>query len=202
MVKNYEKAREAALHLLDVQDRTCAELVRRLVKKGFSEDTSEEVVKRLAESGLVDDRRYATLYIRAKTEAGKGSRWISQKLTEKGLASSVIKEAFDEIEEADECENEEIRCLRKALSICGLAEKFDIDSSGELYPSELYLSYEENAGDKIIDWYGRRIPQGETDRLQIRKVREREKASLIRRLISAGFPSTAAFSAAGKIGKL
>ena len=91
-----EKIREAALKLLDYQDRTSSELRDKLIKKGFSEDAVDEVVSSYEESGLVNDERYARLYAQSKLSAGKGSRWIKQKLREKGFD---VPEGIYKIEE-------------------------------------------------------------------------------------------------------
>ena len=94
-----EKIREAALKLLDYQDRTSSELRDKLIKKGFSEDAVDEVVSSYEESGLVNDERYARLYAQSKLSAGKGSRWIKQKLREKGISPEITENALEELKD-------------------------------------------------------------------------------------------------------
>ena len=215
-----EKIREAALKLLDYQDRTSSELREKLLKKGFSEEDIEEVVPALEESGLVNDERYASLYAQSKLNAGKGSRWIKQKLREKGVTDEKIENALHEVMDSGAAEDESVLCLRKALSICGLSDRFEIDEYGEIVPSfyDPYESFGITRADKSpasgaaqepgaydyepIDYFGRKIKPGETDRNTIRKEREKAKASLTRRLISAGFPSGAVFDTVRRIGEL
>lgn len=215
-----EKIREAALKLLDYQDRTSSELREKLVKKGFSEEEAENVVLSFEESGLVNDERYASLYAQSKLGAGKGSRWIKQKLREKGISDEVIENAIQEVKDSGAAEDESVLCLRKALSICGLSDRFEIDEYGEIVPS-FYDPYEafgimradgspasgaaqepDARIEEPVDYFGRKIKPGETDRNTIRKEREKAKASLTRRLISAGFPSGAVFDAVRRIGEL
>ena len=188
-----EKIREAALKLLDYQDRTSSELREKLVKKGFSEEAVEEVALVLEESGLINDERYAALYAQSKLNSGKGSRWIKQKLREKGVSDEIIENALQEVIDSGSAEDESVLCLRKALAICGLSDRFEIDEYGEILPA-LY--------DAPVDYFSRKIKSGETDRNTIRKEREKAKASLTRRLISAGFPSGAVFDAVRRIGEL
>lgn len=66
-----DEVREAALRLLDYQDRSAGELRDRLKKKSYSAEDVEETVRALQEGGLVDDRRYASVFAQSKIAAGK-----------------------------------------------------------------------------------------------------------------------------------
>ena len=216
-----EKIREAALKLLDYQDRTSSELRDKLIKKGFSEDAVDEAVSSYEESGLVNDERYARLYAQSKLSAGKGSRWIKQKLREKGISTEITENALEELKDSESIEDESVLCLRKALSICGLSDRFEVDEYGEIV-SALYDPYDtysltfadgsaaagsdtallrENDNEPV-DYFSRKIRPGETDRNIIRKEREKAKASLTRRLISAGFPAGTVFETVRRISAL
>lgn len=215
-----EKVREAALKLLDYQDRTSAELREKLLKKGFSEKSVEETVLAFEESGLVDDSRYASLYAQSKLSSGKGSRWIKQKLREKGISAETVENALDEMKASEFIEDESVLCLKKALSLCGLSERFEVGEDNEIIPvseesgiycrGSFFYGNDENGSaasdgffsEEKTDYFGRKIKPGETDKNIIRKEREKAKASLTRRLISAGFPSGAVFDAVRKIGEL
>lgn len=200
MMNEIEKVREAALKLLDYQDRTSAELREKLLKKGFSESAVEEIVLAFEESGLVDDERYASMYAHSKLSAGKGSRWIKQKLREKGILAETVENVLHDLKDSESVEDESVLCLKKALSLCGLSERFEVDEEREIVPC--IGEYSDVDCEEKIDYFGRKIKAGETDRNVIRKEREKAKASLTRRLISAGFPSGAVFDAVRKIGEL
>lgn len=195
-----EKVREAALKLLDYQDRTSAELREKLLKKGFSESSVEEIALAFEESGLVDDERYASMYAQSKISAGKGSRWIKQKLREKGILAETVENVLHDLKDSESVEDESVLCLKKALSLCGLSERFEVDEEREIVPC--IGEYSDIDCEEKIDYFGRKIKAGETDRNVIRKEREKAKASLTRRLISAGFPSGAVFDAVRKISEL
>ena len=111
--------------------------------------------------------------------------------------------------------------MRKALSICGLSDRFEVDEYGEIV-SALYDPYDtysltfadgsaaagsdtallrENDHEPV-DYFSRKIRPGETDRNIIRKEREKAKASLTRRLISAGFPAGTVFETVRRIADL
>ena len=212
-----EKIREAALKLLDYQDRTSAELREKLIKKNFNESAVNEVVTAFQESGIVNDERYALLYTQSKLNSGKGSRWIKQKLREKGIPAEIAENAIKELKDSRSIEDETVLCIRKALSVCGLSDRFEADEYGEIVPVSYdpYNTYgisfadgepsgtaDTARSDEPIDYFGRKIKPGETDRNIIRKEREKAKASLTRRLISAGFPAGTVFETVRKIAAL
>ena len=191
---NPEKAREAALKLLDYSDRTESELTERLLKKGYEPDIVDEVVGALVNCGLVDDTRYAELFIKGKLEAGKGKIWIRNKLKEKGIDASTVEAAFDAaLQEADES----VLCLRKALSVCGLADMYEVDAGGEIGRALFYDG--ETFDDGELRYFYRDVADDESDRQEIYKAHEKAKARLVRRLVSLGYTSGMAFDAAKKI---
>ena len=153
--------------------------------------------------------------------SGKGSRWIKQKLREKGISPEITENALEELKDSESIEDESVLCLRKALSICGLSDRFEVDEYGEIV-SALYDPYDtysltfadgsaaagsdtallrENDHEPV-DYFSRKIRPGETDRNIIRKEREKAKASLTRRLISAGFPAGTVFETVRRIAAL
>lgn len=198
-INQMEKIKEAALRLLERQDRTAAELRDRLLGKGFEEEAVEETVSGFIENGLINDTRYAELYAQSKLQSGRGSRWIKQKLRQKGIADGTIDSTLAGLRESDEIEDESVLCLRRALAICGLSGMFEIDENGEAVPCDTY-EYSQP-----LDYFGRRYKINESepeDRSLMRREREKAKASLTRRLMSAGFPAGAVFSAVRTIEKL
>ncbi len=183
-----ERAREAALMLLDHQDRTEAEMRDRLRKKGFSPKIADEVTCSLTEAGLIDDRRYAELFTESKLEAGRGLRWIRTKLSQKGIPSGLMSEV---LEEAGEADNEEMLCLRTALSLAGLQNLYYVEDDGSLAP------FDEDV--EPLNFFSRSISQDERDRREIYKEKEKARSKLTRKLISRGYSPGAAFAAVKKI---
>lgn len=186
-----ERAREAALMLLDHQDRTEAEMRDRLRKKGFSAEIADEVTESLADAGLIDDRRYAELFTESRLEAGRGVQWIRTKLSQKGIPSSLLGEV---LETARESHSEELLCLRTALSLTGLQHRYYAEDDGELTALE-------DDGEQL-NFFSEGIPADETDRRVIYKEKEKAKSRLARKLISRGYSPGAAFSAVKKIDAL
>ena len=186
-----EKAREAALRLLDYQDRTRAELKSRLMKKGYSEELSQSVTDDLSEANLINDERYEELYTESLINSGKGSILIKNKLREKGISDSIINAAFENLS-VDETQR--FSCLNKALSFMGIAEICYIDEEGYLIRTD----DESNP----LNVFSSRVSEGETDKNKIFKEREKAKNSLARRLLSRGFASSDVFDAIRKLDEL
>ena len=186
-----EKAREAALRLLDYQDRTRAELKSRLMKKGYSEALSQSVTDDLSEANLINDERYAELYTESLINSGKGSILIKNKLREKGISDSIINAAFENLS-VDETQR--FSCLNKALSFMGIAEICYIDEEGYLIRTD----DESNP----LNVFSSQVSEGETDKNKIFKEREKAKNSLARRLLSRGFASSDVFDAIRKLDEL
>jgi len=88
-------AREAALRLLEVRDRSRRELSWRLRDKGFPADEIAALLERLVETGLVDDRRFACLRARALVLRGQGARRVEADLRARGVAAEHIAAALE-----------------------------------------------------------------------------------------------------------
>jgi len=91
------QAREKALRLLGVRNRSRKELRQRLLAGGFPDAVIDRVLERLGEAGLVDDRKFALERARAM---GKGKGWGPRKLRadllQRGVAAEVADEAVDQ----------------------------------------------------------------------------------------------------------
>jgi regulatory protein len=79
-------ARKKAERLISVRERSEAELRARLARAGFDEPIIERVLSDALAIGLVDDARFARLYVASKKRSGWGRLRI-----EKALADFVIK---------------------------------------------------------------------------------------------------------------
>ena len=82
-------AKERALRLLGYRERSRAELVRKLCDSGYPEAIASQVAERFAEIELLDDERFAAVWVRTRNAAGFGARRIASELAEKGLEIAV-----------------------------------------------------------------------------------------------------------------
>jgi regulatory protein len=84
-----ERAREAALTLLDRSRKTRSQLERRLAEKGFAAPIAAAALDRLAQVGLVDDVEYAQAFVRSKlSRSSVGLRVLENQLRARGVAAA------------------------------------------------------------------------------------------------------------------
>lgn len=86
-------AREIALRLLDVRDRTRHELAQALAKKQVPEQAAAEALDRLTEVGLIDDQRFADAWFEAQQRRQRSTRALRQELRTKGVHDELVDQA-------------------------------------------------------------------------------------------------------------
>jgi len=94
-------AREAALRLLAVRERSAVELRARLRQKGFDPDVIVSVMDRLQETKLQDDGRFGAQFVEAATRRGMAGRRIQIELRARGLSKEAAAQAATEAPEAE-----------------------------------------------------------------------------------------------------
>jgi regulatory protein len=87
------QARDKAMRLLGVRNRSCAELLDRLVADGFSRALGERILADLKKAGLVDDKKFACERAKAM---GKGKGWGPRKLRADLIGRGVSEDLADE----------------------------------------------------------------------------------------------------------
>ncbi len=90
-------AREIALRLLSVRDRTRLELERALAKRRVPAEAAREVLDRLTDVGLIDDRRFAGAVFDAQHRRRRSTRALRQELRTKGVDADLIEAAAAEV---------------------------------------------------------------------------------------------------------
>lgn len=86
---DFDACREAAFRLLDAAARSTQTLRRRLLDKGYDEDTVDDVIRRLIELGLLDDEAYARSVVRYCASRMMGGRGTVMELRRKGVPASL-----------------------------------------------------------------------------------------------------------------
>ncbi len=79
------QAFQKIVRLVSVRERCASELHARLIRDGFGQDAAELSVRRACECGLVDDMRFAEVYIRSKLSQGRGVVGITNDLRQRGI---------------------------------------------------------------------------------------------------------------------
>ncbi len=98
-----ELAREICLRLLAFRPRTRAELAASLAKRGVPEDVAADVLDRYDEVGIIDDQAFARAWVSSRHHGrGLAGRALAGELRRKGVDSSVVDEALDELDPSTE----------------------------------------------------------------------------------------------------
>ena len=111
---------EAALSSLDLCARTRQELRRSLLARGFVSGAVEATLDRLADSGLVDDRRYAERAVEVSAARPVGVYAVRRKLRAKGVAEEDAEAALgalDDEQQAQAAQAAARSLLRKYASL-------------------------------------------------------------------------------------
>lgn len=90
--------KDAALKYLTFRARTCGEVERHLLSKGFDPEEIQETIERLKELRYLDDEDYCARYLEYAVAKGRGPLRIRRELEEKGVDREIIQIAFEEYE--------------------------------------------------------------------------------------------------------
>lgn len=92
-----------AQDILSRRDHSEAEVRDKLRRKKFTDSQIAEVLERLKEQRLIDDARFATIYIENTLRfKAVGPRWLKYKLAQKRVASAIVIEALMTLYPADQ----------------------------------------------------------------------------------------------------
>lgn len=98
--ESLERLRGLGLRYLGRRERTVAELRQRLDRAEASEAQAAQVIAELQADGLLDDARYARLYVEdRRTLDGWGSDRIERALRERGVDRDLIARAFADVDD-------------------------------------------------------------------------------------------------------
>ncbi|MCP1388647.1 recombination regulator RecX [Corynebacterium sp. TA-R-1] len=110
--------RKRALGLLDQRARSRHELRGRLIDAEFEPELVDDVLDSLEGSGLLDDRVFASEWVRQRAaRRGKSARALDMELRDKGVAADVRAEALDQITEEDEARQARAFAEKKAREV-------------------------------------------------------------------------------------
>ena len=96
----YILTEKAALRLIARAEQCSAGLSLKLEKRGFDEVCIRGVIKRLSETSLLDDKRYARMWLQSRLRFAKSPRKLLSSLCAKGIdrdnAEATLKETLNE----------------------------------------------------------------------------------------------------------
>lgn len=134
-----KRAKQKAMAILKHMDRTESELEFKLKQAGYSESIISDTMAYIKSFHYIDDSRYALNYIHFKKDT-KSKRKIIAELSQKGIDSSLIEEAFIE-----EYESEDL-AIQKAISkktkdVSTLSEEEKAKLAASLYRKGFQLDF-------------------------------------------------------------
>lgn len=92
---------QAALKLLMYRDYAQGALLKRLIDKGYEEETASKVVHLLAEKGLIDDYNYAHEVIAKTLRHQGGFEKARRALKKEGVEAQTIEDALSEFDQQE-----------------------------------------------------------------------------------------------------
>ena len=92
-----------SLDLLSRREHSVSELRNKLIRFNPDSNDLKDVIERLITSNFLDDKRFASAFIRTKAESGYGPNYISQYLTKKGIPPDKYDMYSLEIDWEDKC---------------------------------------------------------------------------------------------------
>ena len=100
---NKEIALQRAMRALDRRPRSESEIRRLLARHEVADDIVDEVILRLTRAGLVNDAKFAKLWVENRQEFRPRSRKaLAFEMRQKGVARDAIDQALNEISDQDE----------------------------------------------------------------------------------------------------
>ena len=150
MENNIGKAKNYALNLLSFRNRSEKEIKERLKQKKFDNKTAEEVVDKLKSVDLIDDDKFARLWIKNRlTGKPRGKNLIKRELYQKGIKKEIIENAISEI--YSETTEEELAlklAQKKAISYAKLDK---VKAKHKLYAFLISRGFESELTGKIVN---------------------------------------------------
>ena len=103
-------AKDYAVKLLGICDRSEKEIREKILKKGYSEAECEETIAFCREYGYLDDKRFAEHFVHDAVMLRKlGLVRIKAELRQKGVDEEIIEEALREINDERELVKSEMQ---------------------------------------------------------------------------------------------
>ena len=90
--------RAKAIELLARREHSRLELRQKLTQRGFPAELIDPALSELAESGLLNERRYAEIYASSRADKGYGPLRIASELRERGIPQEWVDLALAELE--------------------------------------------------------------------------------------------------------
>ncbi len=136
-----DAARNTVLRSLSMAPRSRHQLWQTLERKQTDPEVANAVLDRLTEVGLIDDRAFAQMLVRARrTEKGLARRALKQELTLKGIDSHLIEEVLEGITDEEEFERAVLLVQKKLKTMSSLTSETKVRRLAGLLARKGYSS--------------------------------------------------------------
>ncbi|KTF04794.1 regulatory protein RecX [Trueperella bernardiae] len=117
-------ARNLCYRLLAAQERSRRQLRDAMERNLVPDEIAQATLQAFVDAGLVDDERFAYMYVRSKFEGKVTTRRVlAQELRAKGVEGELAQRALEQITVEDELEAAIAFARKKAASMAGLEEE-------------------------------------------------------------------------------
>lgn len=114
------RARLAAADLLARRPWTCAELTRRLQRRGAPAEVADEVVADLRARGHLDDAVFAQQWVTSRSGRGYGAARLRAELRARGVAGALVDAALADLDEAGALDRARAVAARRLPALASL----------------------------------------------------------------------------------
>lgn len=106
------------LRYLSYRPRTEAEIQKYLQKKSAGEDVIDYVLERLKSGGLVNDERFAQIWVENRAELRPRSRRaLVYEMRQRGISDEIIQESLEQISDDDQAYQAALHHRRKIIHL-------------------------------------------------------------------------------------
>jgi regulatory protein len=96
---NFRWAKAKAINYLSLRIRSAHEIIEKLQKEGYSEETAEKVADELKALGYINDRLYAQKFVYDRSKLKPMSkRLLAIELHKRGISGDIISEVVDDMD--------------------------------------------------------------------------------------------------------
>ena len=96
----YEVAYQRALKYIEYRERSTDEITKYLRKNDVSEEVADQIITRLQESGILNDERFARMWIENRNEyRPRSRRALRIELRQHGIDDEIIDQSLNSVDE-------------------------------------------------------------------------------------------------------
>jgi len=111
----YPKAKEKALSILDISDKTENELRFKLLQAGYPDSIVTDVLDYLKSYGYINDERYARAYINSNRQT-KSKLAIRTVLAQKGIDRDIVDRVMEEEYQPEDGSDYELEAIKRVIA--------------------------------------------------------------------------------------